>query len=171
MRKISVQSNINSELRSTEEAHIPANRAVGGRSRSHTHRLGINARDPAHHQKADPLTVGSSCSSTRCVSPRRRTKRRCSASHTPDTLNPSLLFSAGKVLPSLSLDQIIKSVSSKCVNTRGQLADRVPVSAGESWRSAEEAPPLLSLLLAAHTGATCLFYPEKAPPLRSGVNQ
>lgn len=35
MRKISIKSNINSQPRSTEEAHIPANRTVSGRSRTH----------------------------------------------------------------------------------------------------------------------------------------
>lgn len=71
-----------------------------------THHVDTYAHNPTlHRHKADPLTVGSSCSSRRCVSPRRRTKHRCSASHTPDTPNPSLLFSAGKVLPSLSVDQ------------------------------------------------------------------
>lgn len=119
-----------------------------------------------YHQKADPLTVGSSCSNRRCVSPRTRTKHRCSASHTPDTPNPSLLFSAGKVLPSLSADQI-KSLLSNCVNTRGQLADAVSVSAEETSESAEESP-MFSLLLSAYTQAllVCFAGVRPAPSVR-----
>lgn len=124
------------------------------------------AHKPAlHHQKADPLTVGSSCSSRRCVSPRRRTKRRCSASHTPDTPNPSLLFSAGKVLPSLSIDQI-KSLLSNCVNTRGGTGR---YGSSERWGNLREHWGATTVLAAAavclHTGATCLFCRGTPRPL------
>lgn len=129
------------------------------------------AHNPAlHHQKADPLTVCSSCSSRRCVSPRRRTKRRCSAQRTPDTPNPSLLFSAGKVLPSPSGDQI-KSLLSSCVNTRGQLADTDSSSRFGNFRAHRANATVLAAVVCLHTGATCPFCRGRPAPLMLPTNR
>ena len=147
-------------------------RTVRGWSRSHAP---LYAPNPEHQQhQTETLTVGSSCSSRRCVSPRRRTKRRCSASHTPDTPNPSLLFTAAKILPLLSVDQF-KSFLSNCVNRRGgnsqirfQWAVRKLQGGLRSTSVLAAAAAAAAAAVRFHTGATCLFGGECPAPLPRG---